>query len=371
LGVGVMWQAVRNSFVRTLLHFAPGEAGFGAAHAQPNRAGRSAVFLGIDLGSVTAKVAVLDGDSRVVHSEYERTRGCPLEAVKETLRRTRDAVGSSIEVVRAGVTGSGRHLIARLVGAAIVKNEITAHAVAASAFVAGVQTILEIGGQDSKIILIRNGVAVDFAMNTVCAAGTGSFLDQQAARLGIPIEQFGELALRSKRPARIAGRCSVFAETDMIQKQQSGHEPADLVAGLCRAMVRNYLKNVAKGKEILPAVVFQGGVAANAGIRQALEEELDLEVVVPAHYGVMGAIGMALIARDLDRSRWMAGSGEVAADRFRGFDLPEKDIGSRTIECENCPNACDVVEVRADGRPCAFLGDRCGRYSDAEPDKKG
>jgi len=344
---------------------------------------RQPVFVGIDLGSVTAKVAVLDGENRLVHSEYVRTRGCPLEAIKGALGRTREAVGGTVEVVRAGVTGSGRHLIAGLVGAAAVKNEITAHAVAASAFVPGVQTILEIGGQDSKIILLRDGVAVDFAMNTVCAAGTGSFLDQQAARLGVPIEQFGELALRSSRPARIAGRCSVFAETDMIQKQQSGHEPADLVAGLCRAMVRNYLNNVAKGKEILPVVVFQGGVAANVGIRRALEDELGLEVAVPPHYGVMGAIGMALIARDweagggmLEAGREVRGqrsevrSGEEkdpgARDGFRGFELPDQDVRSRTIECENCPNACDVIEVRADGRPCAFLGDRCGRYSETK-----
>jgi predicted CoA-substrate-specific enzyme activase len=359
---------------------------------------RQAVFVGIDLGSVTAKVALLDGDNRLVHSEYVRTRGCPLEALKEALRRTRDAVGPSVTVVRAGVTGSGRHLIARLVGAAVVKNEITAHAVAASAFVPGVRTILEIGGQDSKIILLRDGVAVDFAMNTVCAAGTGSFLDQQAARLGVPIEQFGEMALRSSRPARIAGRCSVFAETDMIQKQQSGHEPADLVAGLCRAMVRNYLNNVAKGKEILPEVVFQGGVAANVGIRRALEEELGVAITVPPHYGVMGAIGMALIARDVGRGMWDVGGGRreakgevrsqkaegreegggerqevgkdsvgvVSSDGFRGFDLPDQDVGSRTIECEGCPNACDVIEVRADGRPCAFLGDRCGRYSEVK-----
>jgi predicted CoA-substrate-specific enzyme activase len=327
------------------------------------------VFVGIDLGSVTAKVAVLDSDNRLLHSEYIRTRGCPLEAVKEVLRRTRDALGSAVEVVRAGVTGSGRHLIARLVGAAVVKNEITAHAVAASAFVPGVQTILEIGGQDSKIILVRDGVAVDFAMNTVCAAGTGSFLDQQAARLGVPVEQFGELALRSSRPARIAGRCSVFAETDMIQKQQSGHEPADLVAGLCRAMVRNYLNNVAKGKEILPVVVFQGGVAANVGIRRALEEELGVEVTVPPHYGVMGAIGMALIARDVERGGWATLPGEIAGNGFRGFDLPDQDVGSRTIECDGCPNACDVIEVRADSRPCAFLGDRCGKYSETMNEK--
>ncbi|MCX8037595.1 MAG: acyl-CoA dehydratase activase [Candidatus Sumerlaeia bacterium] len=338
---------------------------------------RQRAWLGIDLGSVTAKVAVLDEGNRLIHSEYVRTRGCPLDAVKEALRRTREAVGQTIEVVRAGVTGSGRHLIARVVGAAAVKNEITAHAVAAGTLVDGVQTILEIGGQDSKIILLRNGVAVDFAMNTVCAAGTGSFLDQQAARLNLPIEQFGELALRARHPARIAGRCSVFAETDMIQKQQSGHEPADLVAGLCRAMVRNYLNNVAKGKEILPVVVFQGGVAANVGIRKALEDELGLPVVVPPHFGVMGAIGMALIARDGSevlgglrgiRGRALRNAKEEGNDRFRGFELCDQPLASRTIECEGCPNSCEVIEVRSEGRACAFLGDRCGRYSNSQQD---
>ncbi len=347
--------------------------------AVPAAARRQRVWVGIDLGSVTAKVAVLDGGNQLIHAEYVRTRGCPLDAVKEALRRTRDAVAQAVEVVRAGVTGSGRHLIARVVGAAVVKNEITAHAVAAGAFVDGVQTILEIGGQDSKIILLRKGVAVDFAMNTVCAAGTGSFLDQQAARLNVPIEQFGELALRARRPARIAGRCSVFAETDMIQKQQSGHEPADLVAGLCRAMVRNYLNNVAKGKEILPVVVFQGGVAANVGIRKALEDELGLPVVVPPHFGVMGAIGMAVIARDGNgalggasglggRAKEVRGE-EESDDKFRGFELCDQSVASRTIECDGCPNSCEVIEVRSEGRACAFLGDRCGKYSNMQQNR--
>ena len=360
----MMGSIVLRQILPVTCSFAEDGTTAASAGESHRREERRPVSLGIDLGSVTAKIACLDGENRLIHGEYVRTQGCPLEATKEGLRRTREAVGATIEVVRAGVTGSGRHLIARLVGAAVVKNEITAHAVAASAFVPGVQTILEIGGQDSKIILIRNGVAVDFAMNTVCAAGTGSFLDQQAARLGVPVEQFGELALRSTRPARIAGRCAVFAETDMIQKQQSGHDPADLVAGLCRAMVRNYLNNVAKGKEILPVVVFQGGVAANVGIRRALEEELGVEIVVPPHYGIMGAIGMALIARDLERGGWVAPNVKGSGDGFRGFQLPDQDIRLQTIECENCPNACDVIEVRADGRPCAFLGDRCGRYSE-------
>jgi predicted CoA-substrate-specific enzyme activase len=348
------------------------EREFPTCQSQSKAAGASSrlpqlAYLGLDLGSVTAKTAVIDGEGGLVHGEYIRTQGNPFFGVRECLLRTREALGNRYRIERAGVTGSGRHLIARLIGAAVVKNEITAHAVASGELIEGVQTILEIGGQDSKIILLRDGVAVDFAMNTVCAAGTGSFLDQQAARLGVPIEQFGELAARAKRPARIAGRCSVFAETDMIQKQQSGFEPADIVAGLCRAMVRNYLNNVAKGKEILPVVVFQGGVAANVGIRRALEEVLDLEVVVPPHHGVMGALGMALIARDLERGGWLGNEADASLDGFRGFELPERTVESALFECEHCPNACEVTEVRIDDEACAWLGDRCGRHSNRPP----
>ncbi len=160
--------------------------------------------------------------------------------------RIRDKV--DMEICGVGATGSARNLAGVIVGADVVKNEITAHAVAASTVNPKVQTVLEIGGQDSKIIILRDGVVVDFAMNTVCAAGTGSFLDQQASRLNIPIEEFGGLALRGKSPVRIAGRCSVFAESDMIHKQQLGHNLEDIIGGLCEALVRNFLNNLGKGE---------------------------------------------------------------------------------------------------------------------------
>ena len=136
-------------------------------------------------------------------------------------------------------------------------------------------------------------MVTDFAMNTVCAAGTGSFLDQQAVRLNIPIEKFGDIALQSRSPVRIAGRCTVFAESDMIHKQQLGHGIADILAGLCDAMVRNYLNNVGKGKVIKEKILFQGGVADHKGMRRALQIP-NAEVLVPAHFDVMGAIGAAL-----------------------------------------------------------------------------
>ena len=165
-------------------------------------------------------------------------------------------------------------------------------------FIPDVQTIIEIGGQDSKIIIIRDEIVTDFGMNTVCAAGTGSFLDHQAQRLDLNIKEFSVRALTSKNPVRIAGRCTVFAESDMIHKQQMGHRIEDIIYGLCQALVRNYLNNVGLGKEIKSPIVFQGGVAFNEGIIKAFKEELGLELIVPEHHEVMGAIGAALLAHE-------------------------------------------------------------------------
>ncbi|MGB4493162.1 MAG: acyl-CoA dehydratase activase, partial [Halanaerobiales bacterium] len=228
-------------------------------------------YLGVDVGSVSTDLALLDSFGNLLEKVYLRTRGKPVEVIQEGLKILEDKY-PGIEINGVGTTGSGRNLAGVVLGADVIKNEISTHAVAASKIIPDVRTVLEIGGQDSKIIIIREGIPVDFAMNSVCAAGTGSFLDQQAARLEIPIEEFGDYALKAKNPVRIAGRCSVFAESDMIHKQQLGYELPEIIAGLCEAMVRNYLNNVGKGKEIEPPVVFQGGVAANVGIKAAFEK---------------------------------------------------------------------------------------------------
>jgi predicted CoA-substrate-specific enzyme activase len=247
-----------------------------------------------------------------------------------------------------------------MVDADVVKNEITAHAVATSHFHPDVRTIIEIGGQDSKIILLRGGVVTDFAMNNVCAAGTGSFLDQQATRLGIPIEEFGPRALESRTEVRIAGRCTVFAESDMVHKQQLGCTTDDILRGLCNALVRNYFSSVGKGKEILEPIVFQGGVAANVGIRKAFTEHLGKEIVIPGHFGVMGAIGAAILAREQVGKN----GGKT---RFKGFGISRSDFRTTSIVCRDCPNSCEVVVFRKDGRVIAMFGDRCGKHNGQLP----
>ncbi len=309
-------------------------------------------YLGIDVGSITTKLVVLSGDDQVLAKAYIRNSGRPIEAIQQGMEEILTRLGETISIDGVATTGSARHLAGYLVGADLVKNEITAHAVSVIDFLPGAKTIVEIGGQDSKVIVLRNGVVVDFAMNTVCAAGTGSFLDQQAARLGISIEAFGDLALKADHPVRIAGRCTVFAETDMIHKQQIGHSVEDIVAGLCDSLVKNYLNNVCRGKEVLSPIVFQGGVAANRGIRRALERELEVSLVIPEHFDVMGAIGAATLVKRVKPSQ----------TQFRGFDLPRKSCSTRGFDCEECGNQCEVIQLLVDHQVVACWGDLCERY---------
>lgn len=312
------------------------------------------LYLGIDVGSVSTDLVLLDEGLKVVESLYLRTRGNPIRAIQEGLGILKNRYRNE-DVVACGTTGSGRQIASVLVGADAVKNEITAHATAALELDRDVRTIIEIGGQDSKIILLRNGVVADFAMNTVCAAGTGSFLDRQAERMGIPIESFGDYALQAGMPVRIAGRCAVFAESDMIHKQQMGYNPADIIMGLCEALVRNYLNNVGKGKDIRPKVFFQGGVAANKGMKLAFEQALGFEVIVPEHHKMMGAIGAAILARDAVK--------KTGGTRFRGFALAEHRLESKGFECEGCSNRCEVARIHENGLEIGCFGDRCGKWS--------
>jgi predicted CoA-substrate-specific enzyme activase len=312
-------------------------------------------FLGLDVGSVSTKLVLLDESGVVLEAIYRRTRGRPIAVIQEGLRELQQRGQDGVEIVGAGTTGSARQLAGFLLGADVVKNEITAHAVGTALFAPDVRTIIEIGGQDSKVILLDDGLVVDFAMNTVCAAGTGSFLDQQAARLDIPIEQFGAIAMRSRTPVRIAGRCTVFAESDMIHKQQMGHAVEDILYGLCQALARNLTSNLCQGRDLRPPVVFQGGVAANVGMVRAFEEALGHPIVVPPHFQFIGAIGVARLAQEYI----LAGGGPTA---FRGFEAGSLHYDTSSFECQACPNACEIVVLRIGGEVVARWGGRCERW---------
>jgi len=310
------------------------------------------VYLGVDVGSVTTKLAGLDENDKLVTHTYLPTQGKPIEMTQLGLKQIKQQLPEDVDICGVATTGSARYLAGVIVGADLVKNEITSHAVATLQYTPQVQTIIEIGGQDSKIIIIRDGIVTDFGMNTVCAAGTGSFLDHQATRLNMSIEEFSQRALDGNASVRIAGRCTVFAESDMIHKQQMGHRTEDIVYGLCQALVRNYLNNVGLGKGIKSPIVFQGGVAFNQGIVKALQEELDTEIVVPPHHEVMGAIGAALLVHE-DMVNNNNGS------KFKGFGISEVKYHTSSFECKACPNQCEIAQLSLNGQVLARWGGRC------------
>ena len=309
-------------------------------------------YLGIDVGSVTTKLALLDKGDELVTYLYLLTEGKPIEMVQQGLKQIKQQLPKGVDICGVATTGSARYLAGVIVGADLVKNEITSHAVATLHYVPQVQTIIEIGGQDSKIIIIRDQIVTDFGMNTVCAAGTGSFLDHQALRLNMSIEEFSQRALNSNMPVRIAGRCTVFAESDMIHKQQMGHRTEDILYGLCQALVRNYLNNVGLGKEINTPIVFQGGVAFNQAIVKAFQEELNAEVIVPPRHEVMGAIGAALLVHEE-----MVSNNQES--KFKGFGVSEVEYHTSSFECKACPNLCEVAQLSVNGQVLARWGGRC------------
>lgn len=309
-------------------------------------------YVGIDIGSISTKGVLIDGDRNIIARSYLWTEGDPAGASKRVVAELAQQVGlDQVKISGAGTTGSARRLVGAMLGASVVKNEITAHAIGTTFIHPDVKTILEIGGQDSKIILVDDGIAVDYAMNTLCAAGTGSFLSSQAHRLGVEVEEFGPIAMTSNNPAHIAARCTVFAESDLVHKIQVGYAREDIIAGLCHAVAANYLNNVGKGKRIMSPVVFQGGVSKNIGVVRAFEEQLGMPVIVDEDGHLMGAFGIALLAAVEAETN---GATPVDLQGFQNFEFV-----TREIECGRCANRCEIICVYQNGAIIDSWGNRC------------
>lgn len=306
-------------------------------------------YLGIDIGSISTKGVIIDDDNHIIRSLYMWTEGNPVKATKELINGLKENLQDEYVIKGIGTTGSARKLIGLMLDANVIKNEITAHAVGTLSKYPSVRTILEIGGQDSKMIILNNGIITDYSMNTLCAAGTGSFLSSQAKRLGIDIEDFGKIALKSKNPVKIAARCTVFAESDLIHKAQVGYKKEDIIAGLCKSIVLNYLNNVGKGKKIYGPVVFQGGVSKNEGVKKYFKEVLKQEIIVDNDSHLMGALGIAILAKNNKTDK--------------EYDLNIKNVKFDTIgmECNKCSNNCEILKIYKDNKLVDAWGSRCGR----------
>ena len=303
-------------------------------------------YLGIDIGSISTKGVIIDKNNNILSSVYLWTKGNPLKAVKEVLKVLQKEMPSNFQIVGVGTTGSARKLIGTILGANIIKNEITAHAIGTLSKYPDIRTIIEIGGQDSKIILIKDKIVIDYAMNTLCAAGTGSFLSSQAKRLDIPVEEFGNIALKSNNPTPIAARCTVFAESDLVHKAQMGHKKEDIVAGLCKSVALNYLNNVGKGKQIISPIIFQGGVSKNIGVVKAFEKILDEKIITDENGHLMGALGVAILSKQQKEINFT-------------FDIIEEEFKTTSINCSGCPNNCEIICVKKDKELLDSWGNRC------------
>ena len=317
-------------------------------------------YLGVDVGSISTNLVLIDQAGRVLSRKYLWTKGRPVEVVLEGLAAMAAELGDKVRVAGAGTTGSGRYLIGGFIGADLIKNEITAQARATIEVDPQVDTIFEIGGQDSKFISIQHGTVVDFEMNKVCAAGTGSFLEEQAEILGVELNEFGDVALRAEAPIDLGERCTVFINSEVVHHQKDASERENLLAGLGYSIVYNYLNRVVGSKRIGDRIYFQGGVAANRAVIAAFRGVLKKEINVPVDYDVTGAIGIALIVRDRG----------IEETRFRGFDLASRSYASRSFTCRDCSNECEINEITIQGEAPLHYGGRCGKYEEKDRGQK-
>jgi predicted CoA-substrate-specific enzyme activase len=313
-------------------------------------------YLGVDVGSISTNLVLIDNQGNVLGRKYLWTRGRPIDVVLEGLAQLKCEMDDRVEIMGAGATGSGRYLTGEFIGADIIKNEITAQARAAIEIEPGVDTIFEIGGQDSKFISLQNRTIVDFEMNKVCAAGTGSFLEEQAQILGIELNDFGDLALKAESPINLGERCTVFINSEVVHHQKDTNERENLLAGLGYSIVHNYLNRVVGGKKIGEKILFQGGVAANRAVVSAFQEVLKKEITVPPNYDVTGAIGIALIVRD----------SKIEKTKFKGFALSTRSYSSTSFTCRDCSNECEINEITIAGEKAIHCGGRCGKYEEKE-----
>jgi len=305
-------------------------------------------WLGIDCGSVSIKVAIIDENKNLLDTIYLRNHG-----IVDTVKKAIQKVGNGdYDVQGVATTGSGRNFVSLLVGGDLVKTEILAHTIATLHFYPDVKTVLDIGGEDCKIMNVEDGILTNFIMNNICGAGTGAVIETIASRLGVPIEEVGDLALSSTKDLEFPGKCGVFCQSAVVSRLNSGAKKSDILLGVVRALINNYL-SLAKGVKLEPPFVFQGATAQNKAIVQALSEQLNSEIIIPKYCSVMGAIGSALLAFE----------GDIEKTNFKGFDdISNVNYETYNFQCTDCANRCEVTQLYDGNELKGCIGSRCGKW---------
>ncbi len=317
-----------------------------------NQNGKYSVYLGLDIGSTSTKAVLLTPEKQVLAGFYTRTAGRPVEAMCSLLEAV-DALANNrgvfLEVLGMGTTGSGRKFVGRLAGADLILDEITAHARAAVELHPDVDTIIEIGGQDSKFTTLNKGRVTFSIMNNVCAAGTGSFIEEQAERLEVEPNAYAGKTIGVASPIA-SDRCTVFMERDINYYLSCGYSVSEVLAAALHSVSENYLNKVAVENSIGDVVCFQGATAKNRALVAAFEHRLNRPIHVSAFCHLTGALGVALILREEN----------INGSSFRGMKLYKEEIPVRSETCDICTNHCKITVADMHDGPVAF-GFLCGR----------
>ncbi len=301
-------------------------------------------YIGIDCGSSSIKIAIINKKKELIDSVYIKNKG-----VFQTLQEAFMKLNKNYNIKTIGCTGSGRNLIKFLVGADLVKTEILAHATATLSFYPNVKTICDIGAEDSKIIGINEGIINNFYMNSICSAGCGAMLEAIAVRIGIKIEDVGHIALKSKNRVNIPSKCGVFAQSAVVTLLNKGVNKEDILMGVCRGLIHNYLL-IAKGGILRSPIVFQGMTAKNKALVKAMKEEFKSQIIVPDNCELMGAIGMAIIAME----------SNLEKTQFKGFDIKYENFKTKNIIAKGCENNCEITLIYDNkNKFIGCIGNRC------------
>jgi predicted CoA-substrate-specific enzyme activase len=302
-------------------------------------------LLGIDCGSTSIKAVITDGNGEILRSGYLKNAG-----IRETLIELIPRLAPEIhEVTGVGTTGSGRDMTSVLIGSDVVESEIIAHFTAAVRIFPDVRTIFDIGGEDCKLLSVSGGELKTFRMNRDCGGGTGATIEAIANRMAVPVDEIGNSAMKSTYPIPIPSKCGIFTQSSVVSRLNRGFSKEDILMGVCRGVVGNFLTMLAKGLDLAPPFVFQGAPARNAALVRCFEEELNHEVLIPPFPHLMGALGAALLA----------GEEVKTGTKFRGYDCMDENLVMKTRMCDRCENRCEVVSFYSGTVKLGELGRRC------------
>jgi predicted CoA-substrate-specific enzyme activase len=304
-------------------------------------------YIGIDCGSVSMKAVVIDVDKEIVDSAYIKNHGL-IDTVKLLMKE----IDTDVEILGVGITGSGREFISTVIGGDTIESEVLCHYVATTTLHQDVGTIFDIGGEDCKMMSIDDkGRLIDFQMNRDCGGGTGAMIESIANRMGVELEQVGELALQSRTNVVIPSKCGIFAQSAVVSKLNKGVPKEDILMGVCRGLIGNYFTMLCKGKKLRPSYVFQGATAKNKALVKCFSDELGVPVIVPEQPELMGAYGAALHAME----------NVVEKSNFTGFSNMTGDYKTATQYMHGCTNNCEVTVITRDGERVGVIGKRCDK----------